>query len=480
MAAATRTEKDPLGPKEVPADALYGVQTLRAKENFPISGLAPLWPFVMAQVWIKKAAAMTHKTTGRLEPKIADAIVQAADEILAGKYNDQFIVDPYQAGAGTSHNMNVNEVIANRANEILGAPRGAYAPVHPNDHVNMAQSTNDTIPTNIRLACLSQLDAYVKAFEGLRDALAAKGKEFDHIVKAGRTHLQDAMPIRLGQEFNAYAGSIDRGLRRVKEAADYLRDLGIGGSAVGTGVTVEKEYPDLIVRNLRDITRLDLRVGNDRIQLMQSMGDVAGFSAAMRVLAVDLSKIASDLRIMVMGPRTGIDEIVLPAVQPGSSIMPGKINPSIPEMVNQVCFQVMGLDTTVSISAEHGQLELNVMMPVIAFNVLLSMRIMTNTAVVLNEKCVAGITANEAMCAYWVERSAALVTALMPVIGYARAAELSKQSVKEGVLVRDLVKRDQIIPADQVDNVLDLRKMTEIGIPGGASGKEAPRMSTGG
>jgi aspartate ammonia-lyase len=480
MAAATRTEKDPLGPKEVPADALYGVQTLRAKENFPISGLAPLWPFVMAQVWIKKAAAMTHKTTGRLEPKIADAIVQAADEILAGKYTDQFIVDPYQAGAGTSHNMNVNEVIANRANEILGAPRGAYAPVHPNDHVNMAQSTNDTIPTNIRLACLSQLDGYVKAFEGLRDALAAKGKEFDHIVKAGRTHLQDAMPIRLGQEFNAYAGSIDRGLRRVKEAADYLRDLGIGGSAVGTGVTVEKEYPDLIVRNLRDITRLDLRVGSDRIQLMQSMGDVAGFSAAMRVLAVDLSKIASDLRIMVMGPRTGIDEIVLPAVQPGSSIMPGKINPSIPEMVNQVCFQVMGLDTTVSISAEHGQLELNVMMPVIAFNVLLSMRIMTNTAIVLNEKCVAGITANEAMCAYWVERSAALVTALMPVIGYGRAAELSKQSVKEGILVRDLVKRDQVIPADQIDNVLDLRKMTEIGIPGGASGKEAPRMSTGG
>jgi aspartate ammonia-lyase len=458
MAVATRTEKDPLGPKEVPVDALYGVQTLRAKENFPISGLAPLWPFVMAQVWIKKAAAMAHKTTGRIDPRLGDAIIKAADEVLAGQHADQFIVDPYQAGAGTSHNMNVNEVLANRANEILGSPRGSYAPVHPNDHVNMAQSTNDTIPTNIRLACLSQLDAFVTAFEGLRDALAAKGKEFDHIVKAGRTHLQDAMPIRLGQEFNAYAGSIDRGLRRVKEAADYLRDLGIGGSAVGTGVTVEKEYPSL----------------------MQSMGDVAGFSAAMRVLAVDLSKIASDLRIMVMGPRTGIDELSLPAVQPGSSIMPGKINPSIPEMVNQVCFQVMGLDTTVSISAEHGQLELNVMMPVIAFNVLLSMRILTNTATVFNEKCVAGIQAHEDMCAYWVERSAALVTALMPVIGYAKAAELSKQSVKEGVLVRDLVKRDQVIPADQIDSVLDLRKMTEIGIPGGSSGAKAPRMSIGG
>ena len=216
-------------------NALYGVQTVRAKENFPISGFAPLWPFVMAQVWIKKAAALTHKETGRLDPKLADAIIQAADEVLAGKYDDQFIVDPYQAGAGTSHNMNVNEVLANRANEILGGKRGTYTPVHPNDHVNMAQSTNDTIPTNIRLACLSQLDGLVHALDGLRDALAAKGKEFDHIVKAGRTHLQDAMPIRLGQEFTAYAGSIDRGIRRVKEAADYLRDLGIGGSAVGTG-----------------------------------------------------------------------------------------------------------------------------------------------------------------------------------------------------------------------------------------------------
>ena len=473
MAAATRTEKDPLGPREVPADALYGVQTVRARENFPISGLAPLWPFVMAQVWIKKAAAMTHRETGRLDTRLADAIIQAADEVLAGEHTHQFVVDPYQAGAGTSHNMNVNEVLANRANELLGGSRGTYTPVHPNDHVNMAQSTNDTIPTNIRLACLSQLDGLVTAFEGLRDALAAKGKEFDHIVKAGRTHLQDAMPIRLGQEFTAYAGSMDRGIRRVKEAAEYLRDLGIGGSAVGTGVTVEKEYPELTVKHLRKITGLEIRVGTDRIQLMQSMGDVAGFSASLRVLAVDLSKIASDLRIMVMGPRTGIDEIKLPAVQPGSSIMPGKINPSIPEMVNQVCYQVMGLDTTVSIAAEHGQLELNVMMPVIAFNVLLALRILTNTAVVFTEKCVVGIEAHEDMCAYWVERSAALATALMPHIGYARAAELSKQSVKEGVLVRDMVKRDKLLPADEIDEVLDLRKMTEIGVPGGKHGMVA-------
>ena len=473
MADAFRTEKDPLGTKQVPADALYGVQTLRARENFPISGLAPLWPFVVAQVWIKKAAALTHKETGRLDPRLADAIVASADEVLAGKHTDQFIVDPYQAGAGTSHNMNVNEVLANRANELLGGARGTYTPVHPNDHVNMAQSTNDTIPTNIRLACLSQLDALTSAFEALRDALAAKGREFDHIVKAGRTHLQDAMPIRLGQEFAAYAGSIDRGLRRVRESADYLRDLGIGGSAVGTGVTVERAYPALMNKHLRAISGLDLRVGDDRVQLMQSMGDAAGFSAALRVLAIDLSKISSDLRLMVMGPRTGIDEIKLPAVQPGSSIMPGKINPSIPEMVNQVCFQVMGLDTTVAIAAEHGQLELNVMMPVIAFNLLLSMRILTNTARTFTDRCIVGIEAREEMCAYWVERSAALVTALMPHIGYARAAELSKQSVKEGVLVRDLVKRDRVLPAHEVDDVLDLRKMTEIGIPGGKHGMVA-------
>ncbi len=469
----TRREKDPLGPLDVPADAMYGVQTLRAKQNFPISGLLPLEPFVTAQVWIKKAAALTHKETGRLDARLADAIIAAADEVLAGKHREHFIVDPYQAGAGTSHNMNANEVLANRANEILGGKRGEYAPVHPNDHVNMAQSTNDTIPTAIRLACLSQLDALLGAFEGLRRALSDKGKEFDHIVKAGRTHLQDAMPIRLGQEFTAYAGSIARGMRRVTEAADYLRDLGIGGSAVGTGVTVEAEYPPLMVRHLREISGLSLREGEDRIQLMQSMGDVAGFSAALRVLAIDLSKIASDLRLMVMGPRTGIDEITLPAVQPGSSIMPGKINPSIPEMVNQVCFQVMGLDTTVAIASEHGQLELNVMMPVIGFNVLLAMRILTNATNALTERCIKGIQANREMCAYWVERSAALATALAPQIGYARAAEISKQSVKEGILIRDLVKRDGILPADEVDEVLDLRKMTEIGVPGGTHGVSA-------
>src|SRR5919108_5618216 len=456
MSPATRTEKDPLGTKEVPAEALYGVQTLRATENFPISGLRQLPSFVLATVWIKKAAALTHKETARREPRLADAIVRAADEVIAGQHRDQFVVDVFQAGAGTSHNMNVNEVLANRANELLGAKRGTYAPIHPNDHVNMAQSTNDVIPTTIRLACLAELPRLENAFTAMGDALRKKGKEFDDIVKSGRTHLQDAMPIRLGQEFHAYAGTIERGLRRVTESAEYLRDLGIGGTAVGTGVNAEPEYPQKMIKHLREMTRLELRVGRDRVQLMQSMGDVAGFSAQLRVLALDVSKISSDLRLMASGPRTGLDEIRLPAVQPGSSIMPGKINPSIPEMVNQVCFQVIGNDPCVSVSAEHGQLELNVMMPVIAYNVLSSMLILRNAARVLAEKTVKGMEANDAMCEYWLERSAALATALAPQIGYARAAELSKQSVRENTLIRELVHRERVIPEDQIDEVLDL------------------------
>jgi aspartate ammonia-lyase len=470
MSEKTRKEKDPLGALEVPADALYGVQTLRAVQNFPISGLRPLPAFIDATVHIKRAAALTHKETGRLEPRLADAIVKAADEVLAGKHREQFVVDVYQAGAGTSHNMNCNEVLANRANEILGGKRGTYTPVHPNDHVNMAQSTNDVIPTAIRLGCLMELGGLEDVFNELAKAFEKKGKEFDDVLKSGRTHLQDAMPIRLGQELDAYAGSLRRGLKRVVEAADYLRDLGIGGSAVGTGVNVEPDYPRLMLKNLSKATKLKLREGEDRIQLMQSMGDVAGFSAQLKVLAVDLSKIASDLRLLASGPRTGFDEIRLPAVQPGSSIMPGKVNPSIPEMVNQVCFQVFGNDACVTVAAEHGQLELNVMMPVIAHNVLFSMMILTNSARVFAEKTVKGIEANEEQCKYWLERSAALATALAPQIGYARAAELSKQSVKENVLIRDLVKREKVLPAKEIDEVLDLRKMTEIGVPGGKHG----------
>jgi aspartate ammonia-lyase len=470
MTDKTRTEKDPLGELAVPADALYGVQTLRAVQNFPISGIKAMSAFVDATVRIKKAAAMTHRQTGRLDANLANAIIAAADEVLAGQHRDQFVVDVYQAGAGTSHNMNVNEVLANRANEILGGKRGSYSPVHPNDHVNMAQSTNDVIPTAIRLACVTELPKLVHAFEMLSDAFAAKGKEFDDVIKAGRTHLQDAMPIRLGQEFHAYSIILLRGIQRVAENANYLRELGIGGSAVGTGVNVEPEYPALMVRFLDEMTGTELREGIDRIQLMQSLGDVAGFSASLKVLALDLSKIASDLRLLASGPRTGFDEVKLPAVQPGSSIMPGKVNPSIPEMVNQVCFQAVGNDACISAAAEHGQLELNVMMPVVAYNILLSIKILTNAAMTLESRCIRGIQANREQCAYWVERSAALATALAPQIGYARAAELSKQSVKENVLIRDLVKREEVLPPDEIDDVLDLRKMTEIGVPGGKHG----------
>jgi len=464
--SATRVERDPLGELPVPAEALWGIQTERARLNFPISNLRPLAPFVDAVVRIKKAAALTHKETRRLDAKLADAIVQAADEILAGQHRDQFVVDPYQAGAGTSHHMNANEVLANRANELLGGKRGEYKPVHPNDHVNMAQSTNDVIPTAIRLAALAELPGLLEALDDLARAFLAKGKAFDAIVKSGRTHVQDATPIRLGQEFTAYGHTVQRNRERIARAADDLRDLGIGGTAVGTGLNAEPEYPALMVKHLRSITGVELREGKDRVQLMQSMGDAAAFSGALRTYAVDLGKIASDLRLLASGPRTGLAEIVLPAVQPGSSIMPGKVNPSIPEMVNMVCFQVIGNDVTVAMAAEAGQLELNVMMPVIAHNLLASMAMLRNATRVLAERCVEGIEADAAQCAHWLERSPALVTALAPKIGYAEAAKLAKEAVAKNVTVRQLVIEKGLLKGKELDEVLDLRAMTELGVPG--------------
>jgi fumarate hydratase, class II len=467
----TRIERDPLGELPVPADALWGIQTERARQNFPISNLRPLPAFVDAVIWIKKAAAMTHRETGRLDKKLADAIIKSADEVLAGRHRDNFVVDPYQAGAGTSHNMNCNEVLANRANELLGAQRGAYQPVHPNDHVNMAQSTNDVIPTAIRISALSQLGALTDALTRLARAFLDKGREFDEIVKSGRTHLQDATPVRLGQEFTAYGHTIERNRDRIARAADDLRDLGIGGTAVGTGLNAEPEYPARIIKHLRAITGLDLREGTDRVQLMQSMGDPTAFSGTLRTYAVDLAKIASDVRLLASGPRTGFAEIILPAVQPGSSIMPGKVNPSIAEMVNQVCYQAMGNDTTVATSAEAGQLELNVMMPVIAHNVLFAMLILTNATRVFAERCVEGIAADAAQCAYWLERSPALVTALAPKIGYAEAAKLAKEAVAKNVTVRQLVMEKGLLQGKELDEVLDLRAMTELGVPGEREGK---------
>jgi len=463
----TRIEKDPLGEKAVPADALYGIQTLRAAENFPISGLRPLPQFVDAVVWIKRAAALTHKETGRLDATLADAIVRAADEILAGQHRDQFIVDVYQAGAGTSHNMNVNEVLANRANELLGGARGSYAPVHPNDHVNMAQSTNDVIPTAMRLATLAALPAFLAALDRFAQSLLAKGAAFDHVLKSGRTHLQDATPIRLGQEFTAYGRTVARHREKLTRAADWLRELGIGGTAVGTGLNAEVQYPELMVKHLEQVSGLDLRVGEDRIQLMQSMGDIATFSGAFRAYVTDLAKIANDIRLMASGPRTGLAEILLPAVQPGSSIMPGKVNPSIAEMVNQVCFQALGLDTTVALASEAGQLELNVMMPVITHNMVFGLVIVGNASRVFAERCIDGIEADERQCAYWLERSPALVTALAPKIGYAESAKLSKEAIATGLTVKELVVKKQLLDGAELEETLDLRAMTEIGVPGG-------------
>jgi aspartate ammonia-lyase len=463
----TRIEKDPLGEKPVPSDALYGIQTLRAAENFPISGLRPLPQFVDAVVWIKRSAALTHKETGRLEARLADAIVQAADEILGGKHRDQFIVDVYQAGAGTSHNMNVNEVLANRANELLGGTRGTYTPVHPNDHVNMAQSTNDVIPTAMRLATLAALPAFLASLDRLAESLLAKGREFDHVMKSGRTHLQDATPIRLGQEFSAYGRTVTRHRDKISQAAEWLRDLGIGGTAVGTGLNAEVRYPELMVKHLEEVSRIELRVGEDRIQLMQSMGDIATFSGAFRAFVLDLAKIASDIRLMASGPRTGLAEILLPAVQPGSSIMPGKVNPSIAEMVNQVCYQALGLDTTVAMAAEAGQLELNVMMPVMTHNIVFGLVIVGNASRVFADKCIDGIEADEKQCLYWLERSPALVTALAPKIGYAESAKLSKEAIATGLTVRELVVKKQLLEGAELEDTLDLRAMTELGVPGG-------------
>ncbi|HEX2637792.1 MAG TPA: aspartate ammonia-lyase [Gemmatimonadales bacterium] len=464
---STRTERDPLGEKAVPSDALYGIQTLRAAENFPISGLRPLPAFVDAVVWIKRSAALTHKETGRLDARLADAIVRAADEVLAGRHRDQFIVDVYQAGAGTSHNMNVNEVLANRANEMLGGARGSYQPVHPNDHVNMAQSTNDVIPTAIRLAALATLPGVLTALEVLASSMLAKGIEFDDVVKSGRTHLQDATPIRLGQEFTAYGHTVQRHRQKLAQAADWLRELNIGGTAVGTGINAEPAYPALMVTHLRQVSGLDLREGQDRIQLMQSMGDVATLSGALRAYVLDLNKIANDIRLLASGPRTGLAEIVLPAVQPGSSIMPGKVNPSIAEMVNQVCYQALGLDTTVAMASDAGQLELNVMMPVIAHNIVFALIIVGNATRVFAERCVDGIEADAAQCAYWLERSPALVTALAPKIGYAEAARLAKEALATGQTVRELVTGKRVLEGAELEEVLDLRAMTELGVPGG-------------
>jgi aspartate ammonia-lyase len=470
---ADRTERDPLGELNVPADAYYGVQTARAVENFPISGLRAPADLVTATILVKKAAAEANAALGRLDPGVARAIVSAADEILAGGLRDQFVVDVYQAGAGTSHNMNANEVLANRAAELLGEPRGTYRRVHPNDHVNMGQSTNDVFPTSTRLALLIGAGPLTVSARELADSLARKADEFAGVLKTGRTHLQDAVPITLGQEFGGYAACVRRGADDVEEAAEQLRELNIGATAVGTGLNAGDDYRRLVVENLSRYTGLGLTPAVNLFRVTQSMGDVLAYSGAMRRLAVELGKVASDLRLLSMGPRAGIAEIALPPVQPGSSIMPGKVNPSVPEMVNQVCFQVMGCDTTIMMACEAGQLELNVMMPVIAWNALHASTILRESMKVLKARCIDGIAADETRARELLDRSTALATALSPHIGYAATAEIAKESVKTGRTIRELVLERGLLDAKRLDEILSVRAMTRGGIVGAEGAGEA-------
>jgi aspartate ammonia-lyase len=463
---ATRVERDPLGELRVPAEAYYGVQTQRAVENFPISGMTAPAALVTATVLIKQACARANASLGRLDVLIADAIVTAAGEILDGKLPDQFVVDVYQAGAGTSHNMNTNEVLANRAAELLGEPKGAYTRVHPNDHVNMGQSTNDVFPTATRLSILLVMPELMSAAAALADALETKAAEFARVLKTGRTHLQDAVPITLGQEFGGYAANVRQASDGLRHAAEALHELNLGATAVGTGLNAGDDMTQAAIANLRKATSLDLRAAKNRFRVTQSMGDVLGWSGALRRLAVEVDKISSDLRLMSMGPRAGIAEIQLPAVQPGSSIMPGKVNPSVPEMVNQVCHQVWGCDAAILAAASAVQLELNVMMPVIAWNALHASKIFTQAMRVLTDRCVSGIRADEARCRELLDRSTALATALSPYIGYAATADIAKESVKTGRSVADLVRERKLIPNDKLDEILSPEEMTKPGIPG--------------
>ncbi len=407
---ATRVENDSLGALEVPGEALYGVQTQRAVINFPVSGLRPWKAFIWSMGMIKLCAAEVHRELGMLEPRLANAIIQASQEVIDGLWDDQFVVDPFQAGAGTSHHMNTNEVIANRATQILGGQAGDYW-VHPNNHVNMAQSTNDVIPTAIRLGALWRLDELLAAVEDLGQALADKSEEFDSIVKSGRTHLQDAVPVRLGQEFGGYARAVQRDVERIRRTADQLRRLGIGGTAAGTGLNAHPNYHVLMVKALSEHSQMPLNTSDNLFESMQSMADAADFSASLRTLAITLTRIANDFRLLASGPTTGLDELRLPAVQPGSSIMPGKVNPVMAEMLNMAMFHIQGCDLTISLAAQAGQLELNVMMPIIAHNLFEMMQVMIGAIKAFTNRCVIELKANRSKAEGWLERNAIIVTA---------------------------------------------------------------------
>ncbi len=463
----TRTEKDSLGTKEIPADVYYGVQTQRAVENFPVSGLHAHPRLIDAYLYVKKAAAIANHRAGQLPEAHKDAIVRACDEILGGALRDQFPVDVFQMGAGTAFNMNVNEVLANRANEILGSAKGSYKPLNPNDHVNMGQSTNDTFPSALRVGLLLVLrESLYGPLEALENIFAAKGKEFDGILKSARTHLQDAVPIRLGQEFTAYGVAMRKCRLSILSAERSLYEMGLGGSAAGTGLNTAPGYREEIIRELGKLTGLTLVTAGDMREAMQSQRPTAELSASLRNLCLEVTRIVNDLRLLSSGPTTGFAEIILPATAPGSSIMPGKVNPSVLEMVNMVAFHVIGSDTSVALAVQAGQLELNVMMPLVAFELNFSIMVLGNALKILREKCVEGITADVERCRHYAERSMGLATALNAFIGYAQAAEVAKEAHRTGKTIVEIIRERKILSDEEIRRIMDPVKMTEPGIPG--------------
>ncbi|SEB45778.1 aspartate ammonia-lyase [Terriglobus roseus] len=461
FAGATRQEKDSLGLVEVPAEALYGAQTARALENFPISGLRASPFLIRAIAMIKYAAAKANGDLGLITRQQSDAILQAAEEILDGKNLDQFVVDVFQAGAGVSFHMNANEVLANRASQILGGAPGEYKLVHPNDHVNYGQSTNDVFPSAMRLSAALALQQLYPVLDSFAEGLEGKAQEFDGILKSGRTHMQDAVPIRLGQEFAAYAVAIRRAKDALQYAESTLWELGLGGSAVGTGINTHPDYREKAIAYLKELSGVPVWPSDDMRFAMQCCAPMATVSGALRTLALEVVRISNDLRLLSSGPNTGFREIDLPGLQPGSSIMPGKVNPVLPELAAMIGFQVVGNDAAVAMAVQAGQLELNVMMPTMAHNVLQSITILTNTLRELDHRCIRGITANADRCAMYAQSTVSLATALNPYIGYARAAQVVKESVATGRSIIDIVRDEKLLTADQIATILDARAMTE-------------------
>ncbi len=456
----TRIEHDSLGAKKVPASAYYGAETARAIENYPISGMRCHPHFVWATAAIKKAAAQANMSLKRLNPRIGRAIVRASEEVMAGKFKDHFVVDVFQSGAGVSQHMNTNEVIANRALELLGYRRGDYAKVHSHDHVNMGQSTNDVMPAALRLAAIKLLHELYPEVARLADTLSKKAVEFRRVIKSGRTHMQDAAPVTLGQEFSGYAQAVCKSLARIQESERHLHELGIGGSAVGTGLNTTLAYRRKLIQNLNKITKFNLKSGANLFELMQSTADFSAVSGALKTFALVMIQISNDLRLLSSGPKTGFNEIILPARQPGSSIMPGKINPVMPEMMTVIGFQVVGLDTSVSMATQAGQLELNVMIPTVIYSLLQSIEILKNGVERFTTLCVVGIKANKAECLQYAETSFGIAAALNPYLGYGTAAQIVKESVKTGKTLREIILKRKLLPERKLRQILSPAKLT--------------------